>query len=134
MKLLKEDWEKRLYNSSVSYPVSKQELTDMQDELAENVKLENSFQVSQIELVSGVDLAYWSINGKDYAVCCMTTIGRTNKQIVEKKYLSEEILFPYLPNFLSFRELPLILKTYKLLSIAPDIIMSMINADVIQIH
>jgi len=74
-----------------------------------------------ISLVSGIDLAYWKENDKEYAVCCIVTVNFRTKKVVETKYLSDEIRLPYIPGFLSFRELPLILKTYETLNETPDI-------------
>jgi deoxyribonuclease V len=44
-------------------------------------------------------------------------------EIIEKKYFSGEITVPYIPSFLAFRELPLVLETVKLLENTPDIYM-----------
>jgi len=77
----------------------------------------------EISLISGIDLAYWSENDKEYAVCCVVTVTFKTKEVVEIKYLSDEIRLPYIPGFLSFRELPLILKTYEMLEETPDIVM-----------
>jgi len=76
----------------------------------------------EITLISGVDLAYWSDGDKEYAVCCIVTIDFNTREVVEKKHLSGQIVLPYIPGYLSFRELPLILKTYELLEKKPDVI------------
>jgi len=77
---------------------------------------------NEITLISGVDLAYWSDGDKEYAVCCIVTIDFNTREVVEKKHLSGQIVLPYIPGYLSFRELPLILETYELLEKKPDVI------------
>ena len=77
---------------------------------------------SEPSLISGIDLAYWKENDKEYAVCCIVTVNYNTREVIETKHLSDEIRMPYIPGFLSFRELPLILKTYELLKETPDIV------------
>lgn len=62
-----------------------------------------------------MDLAYWTENDKEYGVACLVVIDRENLQIVEEVSFHNEIRVPYLPGFLAFRELPLILEAVKLL-------------------
>lgn len=42
-------------------------------------------------------------------------------EVIEKKNYSDRIEVPYMPGFLAFRELPLVLKTVELLETSPDI-------------
>jgi deoxyribonuclease V len=95
----------------------------IQTELSDKICLVNRLSIPEINLISGVDLAYWNSEGKDYAVCCIATQDYRTKEIIEIKHLSGEITVPYVAGYLSFRELPLILETYKLLEHGPDIIM-----------
>ena len=82
----------------------------MQDELLPKVKLENTFQIEEIQLIAGVDLAYWNVNEKTYGTCCIIVFNYESKEIVEKVYSSGEIKVPYISGFLAFRELPLVIK------------------------
>ena len=43
-------------------------------------------------------------------------------EIVEVKYIKSKVSFPYVPGFLSFREVPLILKCFFKLNLKPDLI------------
>jgi deoxyribonuclease V len=96
-------------------------LNDIQNELKEKISLENNFNIDDIKTIAGVDLAYWQKDGKEYAVCCIVVIDYIIHKIIEKKYFSGEIKFPYIAGYLSFRELPLIIKTAELLENTPDI-------------
>ena len=99
------------------------EFDGIQQLLEEKVCLKNNMSISEIRTISGVDLAYWTEREKTYAVCCIVTIDYNSHDIVEFKSLSGEITVPYMAGYLSFRELPLIIKTYELLNRKPDIIM-----------
>lgn len=82
------------------------------------------FSKSDIRTVAGVDLAYWkNENYDEYAVCCVVVIDYAAHDIIEKQHYSDKIDVPYMPGFLAFRELPLVLKTVERLKIKPDIYM-----------
>jgi len=87
------------------------------------IDIKNCFYIKDLKYIAGVDLAYWKESEKEYAVCSIVVIDFFNKNTIETKSLHQEISVPYVPGFLSFRELPLILNTYKLLEYKPDIIM-----------
>lgn len=95
----------------------------IQNDLIPRIRLENSFAREDINYVAGIDLAYWSESGVDYAVCCIVVVDYHTKQVVEMKTESDRVTVPYLAGYLSFRELPLIVKTYHLLETEPDLVM-----------
>ncbi len=96
----------------------------IQSELQKKISLTDDFNKSAIKLVAGVDLAYWKDeNGEELAVCCIVVIDFDTHEVIEKKHYSGKIEMPYMPGFLAFRELPLVLKTAKLLENTPDIYM-----------
>ncbi len=95
----------------------------IQENFRNKLSLENNFNISDLKTVAGVDLAYWNRDDKEFAVCCIVVIDMDTHEIIEKKYFSGEITVPYIPSFLAFRELPLVLETVKLLENTPDIYM-----------
>ena len=66
---------------------------------------------------------YWAESDKEYGLACLEVIDRENLQVVEEVSFHNEITVPYLPGFLAFRELPLILNAVKLLKTKPDLYM-----------
>lgn len=98
------------------------EFNKIQNDLVSKTELVNRFNMEDIKVVSGVDLAYWQKDNKDYAVCCFVTVDSNTHEVLEKKHFISEVSIPYVAGYLSFRELPLILETYKLLEIEPDIV------------
>ncbi|MCL1917188.1 MAG: endonuclease V [Peptococcaceae bacterium] len=105
------------------FDILESQFAEIQRKLADKINLVNRLSIKDIDLISGVDLAYWESKGKEYAVCCIVMLSCKTREIVEMKYLSGEVTVPYVAGYLSFRELPLILETYKLLENNPDVIM-----------
>ena len=83
--------------------------------------LKNTFDKNNIKLVAGVDLAYWEEENKQYGTCCIVVIDYNTKEVVEKVNSVGEIKVPYIPGFLAFRELPLVIEASKKLVSEPDI-------------
>ena len=97
------------------------EYVAIQNELKKGISLCDSFEVSALKTVAGVDLAYWKEDDGEYAVCCIVVIDIVTHKVIEKKHFRGRIEVPYMPGFLAFRELPLVLKTVELLETKPDI-------------
>ena len=76
---------------------------------------------SKISLVAGVDLAYFQKQDKEWAVCSIVVIDYKTHNVVEQVSLSSEVEMAYMPGFLAFREMPLFLKTNKLLKSKVDL-------------
>lgn len=97
--------------------------TEIQNELFSKIMLVNKFNKKDIKLVAGVDLAYWEEHKITYGTCCIVILDYATKKIVEKVYSYGEISVPYIPGFLAFRELPLILEAVKKIKNIPDLYM-----------
>ncbi|MDE7121111.1 MAG: endonuclease V, partial [Oscillospiraceae bacterium] len=102
-----------------------QEFLNIQNQLREKISLSDDyypgFAPDQISTVAGIDLAYWNQDQQEFAVCCIVVLDFRTHAILEKKQYHAEITVPYMPGFLAFRELPLILETVKLLEHKPDL-------------
>ena len=98
-----------------------EEYMAVQNELKKKIILNDSFEISELKTVAGVDLAYWKEGESECAVCCIVVIDMETHEVLEKKHYSGKIEVPYIPGFLAFRELPLVLKTAEMLEIKPDI-------------
>ncbi len=94
---------------------------EIQNQLKKKIMLINTFSENSIRLVAGVDLAYWEDGNKQYGVCCIVVIDYNTKEVVEKVNSVGEIKVPYIPGFLAFRELPLVIEASKKLIVEPDI-------------
>ncbi|MBN6074029.1 endonuclease V [Aggregatibacter actinomycetemcomitans] len=95
-----------------------------QNRFLEEISLINNFSLSTIKLVAGIDVAYWTNdNGIEYGVCCIIVIDYKTKEIIEKIDYVDEVSIPYIPGFLAFRELPLVLNAVKRMLSKPDLYM-----------
>lgn len=95
-----------------------------QNELIGRINLKDAFNIDTVKLIAGVDLAYWVNNDRqEYAVCCIVIVDKATHKLIETKSYSEKIEVPYMPGFLAFRELPLVIKTAELLENKPDLYM-----------
>lgn len=101
--------------------MNEEQYTEIQNELQKKISLGDSFDISELKTVAGVDLAYWNRDKEEYAVCCIIVIDYHSHEVIEKKHCSGKIDVPYSPGFLAFRELPLVLKTSELLEISPEL-------------
>lgn len=97
------------------------EFLRQQNELCDKIEPTDKFDMDSVKLIAGVDLAYWNKGDEEYAVCCIVVIDAETHRVIEKQHYSGKIEVPYMPGFLAFRELPLILKTVELLENDPDI-------------
>lgn len=87
----------------------------IQNKLVKKINMKNEVTEKRLNVIAGVDLAYWKEGAKEYAVCCIVVINYKTYEIVEKKYYSDRINVPYIPGCLAFREIPLFLNAYDLL-------------------
>ena len=98
-----------------------EEFLRQQNELRDRIELTDKFDMDSVKLIAGLDLAYWNKGDDEYAVCCIVVIDAETHKVIEKQHYSGKIEVPYMPGFLAFRELPLILKTVELLENSPDL-------------
>ena len=98
-----------------------EEFLRQQNELRDRIEPFDKIDMNSVKLIAGVDLAYWNRGDDEFAVCCIVIIDSETHEVVEKQHYSGKIEVPYMPGFLAFRELPLILKTVELLETNPDI-------------
>ena len=98
-----------------------EEFLRQQNELRDRIEPVDKFDMSSVKRIAGVDLAYWNKGDDEYAVCCIVIIDADTHEVIEKQHVSGRIEVPYMPGFLAFRELPLILKTVGMLEYVPDL-------------
>ena len=101
--------------------IDEAEYAAIQNELQKGISLCDGFDASALKTAAGVDLAYWKNEEGEFAVCCIVVIDVVTHKVIEIKHFSGKIEVPYVPGFLAFRELPLVIETAKLLETQPDI-------------
>lgn len=76
--------------------------------------------LSSYRFVGGVDAAF-SSDGRR-CLACAVVWDRSTRTLAEHAEASAELLFPYIPGLLSFREVPAVLAALEKLSITPDVL------------
>jgi len=70
-----------------------------------------------VRLVAGVDVAYIA----EDSVCAVTVLDYETMNLVEKSTSRQKTRFPYIPGFLSFREVPPAVSAIRKLTLRPDV-------------
>ncbi len=102
-----------------NWPATPADAVTVQNELRHQVRLTNDF--TKLEIVAGVDCSYDVTNNLSYAY--VTTMRLDRLQPLETVTAQLPITFPYIPGFLSFREVPVVLHALAQLSALPDLLM-----------
>lgn len=100
---------------------SEKDFEYIQRKLATDISLENRINEEDIRYCAGVDIAYWQRDGIQYGACSIIVIDYNTKDVIEKTYSHGIIDVPYIPGFLAFRELPLVIEAVHKLVVEPDI-------------
>lgn len=98
-------------------------LKEEQLKLAKKVILEDSIKINKIEKIGGCDQAFF----KDKIISVIIIFRYPSLEIIEKKYSIVKEKFPYIPGYLSYREVPSIIKTYKKLKNKADVLLCDFN-------
>ncbi len=80
-------------------------------------KLKISKLKKKVEIVGGCDVYYHKNTGIGAFV-----LMNENFEIIEKEFFKDKIDFPYIPGFLSYREIKFLIGAYEKLKIKPDLI------------
>lgn len=106
----------------VRLKVTEQDYIKEQIELGKRIIQKNTVDLSRIEAVAGVDLAYWKKEGREYAVCCIVVIDYHTFEVMEKVCHADIVNVPYIPGALAFREVPIFMEAYKKVKTMPDVL------------
>jgi len=100
---------------------------EIQNKLKEEIVLNNTFNIKIMNFLyfshtTNFFNYFFCIKvDKQYGTCCIVVIDYNTKEVVEKVSSMGEIKVPYIPGFLAFRELPLVIEASKKLIAEPDI-------------
>ncbi|MBD1831834.1 deoxyribonuclease V [Trichocoleus sp. FACHB-90] len=102
-----------------AWPLTVEEALPIQQELRKEVI--TSDQLASVQYVAGVDMGFedsYSISRAAVAVLSFPDL-----ELKEQAIAKRPTTFPYVPGFLSFREIPAVLDALEKLAIAPDLIL-----------
>jgi deoxyribonuclease V len=102
--------------------VSVEEAVRIQEVLKDRIILKKTF--SKVKTIGGGDVAY-SKNGNHLfgaiVILSFPDMEVPDMEVLDMATDDGKIAFPYLPGFLSFREGPILIKTFQKLKIKPDV-------------
>ncbi|MBE9186497.1 deoxyribonuclease V [Microcoleus sp. LEGE 07076] len=101
------------------WPETIEEAIAIQEQLRSLVITEN--QLSTVRYVAGVDVGYDSANSVSLAA--VTVLSFPDLQLQQQSVIRSATAFPYVPGFLSFREVPAVLEALENISLKPDLIL-----------
>ena len=98
-------------------------LKKCQDSLKHQINLANTVDTNKIKICAGVDAAYWEKDNVSYGACSIVLIDFKTKKVLKKIHHYDIVNPNYISNYLSLRELPLIIKTISKIppSLEPDL-------------
>ncbi len=93
--------------------------------LSKRLKLKDNIPIEKIRIVAGVDVTFTdSWRNPTTGIACIVVMDISNNfKVLETVFAKKTVDFPYIPTFLAYRELPIILKAYKKLKTKPDAFM-----------
>ncbi|MDM7266384.1 MAG: endonuclease V [Aquificaceae bacterium] len=95
-------------------------LKNLQLDCAKRVIQEDRFE--KVELIGGIDLTFERIEeNPTRAWACLAVVRLSDLRLVYYKVVEGVVDFPYIPTFLAFRELPLMLRLYQEAEVRPQV-------------
>ncbi len=102
-----------------SWKVKPQQALNIQKELTSRVSRENRL-CTDPQWIAGADISL-TANSKE-AFAGIVVLNARTLEIADEYFIKGKIEFPYIPGLLSFREAPLLLKLFKKVSPAPQLV------------
>jgi deoxyribonuclease V len=96
------------------------EATKIQNELRDKISLEPLKK--KPKTIAGADISYNRFSDDFFA--CVVVLSLPDLEEVERVFAKGVATFPYVPGYLSFREIPTLLKAFEKLKTKPDVIMA----------
>ena len=102
-----------------NWPNTVEEAIAIQNQLQSAVITED--QLGEVRYVAGVDMGF----EEDYAIsrAAVVVLSFPDLQLVEQAIARRPTTFPYIPGFLSFREVPAVMDALEKVSTTPDLIL-----------
>ena len=88
-----------------------------QEKLSKSLEIRDTIDFSQIVKVGGFSSAFFQ--NKIISACVVLD---SDFEILEQKYFSDRVKFPYLPGFRAYRELPAMLSCFELIDDKPEVV------------
>jgi len=97
-------------------PIDTKKLIAIQERLKHRLSLHP--KINKINYICGLDAAY--VN--DFGIGVAVVLSYPELELLEYKYITQRITIPYIPTFLCFRELPILIGAFKKLEHNVDVV------------
>ncbi len=104
-----------------SWDVSPSEALQIQQEMRARLILQDVLSFENVHIIAGVDNAYVEGERETTSYAVVVALRFPELDVIETRYASLPVSFPYIPGLLSFREAPAILATCQQLEATPDV-------------
>lgn len=98
------------------YNIDLKKLEQEQIKLAKQLEIKDSINFSEIVKIGGISNTFF----KNKIISSIVVMD-TDFEIIEQKYFSDKIRFPYIPGFRAYRELPAMLSCFNELDEKPEV-------------
>ncbi|MCC6417869.1 MAG: deoxyribonuclease V [Gemmataceae bacterium] len=95
------------------------EAAALQRELAP--RIDTHTPLTRFELIAGADISYNRYSPRHYAA--VVVLRAPDWEVVEVQEAVRDVMFPYVPGYLSFREIPVLLEAFAKVEARPDAVM-----------
>jgi deoxyribonuclease V len=102
------------------WDVDYQKAVSLQNTLKKELILHDLAGTGSLDVIAGVDISY--SRGSDLFFAAIVLLSYPDMEPIEDVHAVEKVSFPYIPGLLSFREGPVLLKAFKNLQQAPDLV------------
>lgn len=107
---------------AATLPRTPTEAVELQRRLAGQIRL-IPCRLENIRLVCGCDVSYFRAEGRMRAKAAVVVWDLSAGAMVEVRQALAEVIFPYIPGLLSFREIPPLLEVMRQLDHHPDLLL-----------
>ena len=92
-------------------------LEQEQGKLAKSLEIKDSIDFSKVVKIGGFSSAFFQNK-----IISSVVVLDSDFEILEQKYFSDRVKFPYIPGFRAYRELPAMLSCFELLDDKPEVV------------
>lgn len=104
-----------------SWNVSTSEATEIQHRLRQLIDVNSPLDISRLRVVGAADVSFNKSDNFLYAAVGLFRFS--DLEIMDLQLLKKQTQFPYIPGFLSFREIPPLLDIFNRIRVLPDVIL-----------
>ena len=114
---MSDEKEEKIQELIKRYNIDLEKLKKEQEKLAKQLSIKDEIDFSNVEKVGGVSSVFF----QNKIISAIVVVDR-NFEIIEQKYYSDRVKFPYIPGFRAYRELPAMVHCFNLLDEKPEVV------------